>query len=57
MKLQKTDYIIKDSPIFKPSISHKNGFEYRVYAVDQIITIYKEDLKSEKFEVQSFKII
>ncbi len=34
----------------------KNGYEYRVYISKDIITIEKEDTKSEKFSIKSYKI-
>ena len=34
----------------------KNGYEYRIYMAKDIITIEKEDTKSEKFCIKSYKI-
>lgn len=34
----------------------KNGYEYRIYMAKDIITIEKEDTKSEKFYIKSYKI-
>ena len=34
----------------------KNGYEYRIYMAKDINTIKKEDTKSEKFYIKSYKI-
>lgn len=34
----------------------KHNYEYRIYILGDTITIEKEDIKSEKFYIKSYKI-
>jgi phenolic acid decarboxylase len=54
MKIKKLNYNIGKKLIHTFS---KNGYEYNIYADQDKITINKQDIKSEKFEIQSFEIV
>jgi hypothetical protein len=54
MKLNSIYHIIEsDTPIHT---FIKNGYEYKVYCDNDIISIHKEDLKTEYFEIKSYEI-
>lgn len=55
MKIKKLNFTITDENLIHTF--YKNGYEYKIYSYKDKIMISKEDLKTEKFEIQSFEII
>lgn len=54
MKLLKNTYV-NTKENFKYKFI-KNNYEYKIYIYKNIITIEKEDIKSEKFSIKSYEI-
>lgn len=55
MRLRKIDELVNNKKNLV-SCFRKNGFDYDIYIKDDIITVEKQDLKSEKFVIGSYEI-
>lgn len=56
MRLRKIEELVNNKKNLV-SCFRKNGFDYDIYIKDDIITVEKQDLKTEKFVICSYEII
>ena len=56
MRLRKIEELVNNKENLV-SCFRKNGFDYDIYIKDDIITVEKQDLKSEKFSISSYEIV
>ena len=56
MRLRKIDELVNSKENLV-SRFRKNGVDYDIYIKDDIITVEKQDLKTEKFVINSYEII